>query len=92
MVVTGRSIEVHNIASEAPVDEHPFTVTSHGDGDGFHRRSAVGVAIAGHLVVEVLAPQAARTVVAMRGPGCVEWDVETAMTAAERAATVVLRA
>jgi len=87
LVVSGRSIQVELIAPEAPVDQDPFAITSHGDRDRFHRRSAVGVAIAGR-VVEVLAPQAARAVVAMCGPWCIEGDVETAVSAAERTGAV----
>ena len=91
LVIGSRSIEVHLVAAEAPVDQHPLAVTANGDGDRLHRRPAVGVPISGGVVVEVLAPQAAGAVVSVRGPGCSEWDVETAVTAAERAGAVVAR-
>lgn len=66
--------------------QDPFAVATNGDGDGFHQRSAVGVAIAGNVVVDVPAPETRGAVVSMGGAWGVGADVEVATTAAERAA------
>jgi aryl-alcohol dehydrogenase-like predicted oxidoreductase len=73
---------MERVASGAPMDEHPFPVPAHGDRDRFHRRTALGVAIAGP-VVEVATPQTVGAMVAMSGAGCVIGDVESTLAAPE---------
>jgi hypothetical protein len=66
------------------MDEDPFTVATNGDRDGFHERAALGVSVAGTVVVEVAAPQAVRAVVAVRGARGTHRHVQAAVAAAER--------
>jgi hypothetical protein len=82
-VVAGRTIEMELTASPAPMHDNPFATAAHGDGDGLHERSTFRSAIAG-LVIEMLAPQTVRAVVAVSGPGGFDRNVGTAMTALER--------
>ena len=49
------------------MDEHPLAIASHSDRDRLHRRPTVGSSVAGHPVIQVAAPQAARAVVAVIG-------------------------
>ena len=76
---------MQHVAARAAVDEHPLAVATHANCDRFHRGTAIGVAVAGCVVVEVTAPQAVGAVVAMGGSWRVERHVETAVAAAERA-------
>ena len=80
------------VTPDAAVDEHPFAVPADGHGDGLHRRTAIRVPIARVVVVEVTAPEAVGTVVAMRGAGRVEPDVEAAVAASERIGASARRA
>jgi hypothetical protein len=89
IVVPGRPVEVELVAAETPVDQDPLTVGTGGDGNGLHGRSALGISVAGNVIVKVTAPQAARAMVAMFGARRVEWHVELAMTAAERTTAAV---
>ena len=57
------------------------------DGDRLHRAGARRRAVAGNVLVQVPAPQAARTVISMHGAGRVERYVQPAVAAAERAVT-----
>src|SRR5688500_5702084 len=75
-------------ACRAAMGEEPFSVAAHRDGDGLHRGPTARVAVTGHVVVEVAAPQACRAVVAMGGAGCVERHVEAATSAAKGARVV----
>jgi hypothetical protein len=83
VVVTGGAVEVQLLAAGATVNQDPFTVTTDTDGDRLHRGAALGRPIPG-VPVEMAAPQAVGTVVAVRRPWRVEWYVETAAPAAER--------
>src|SRR6266496_1663383 len=64
------------------MDQHPLTVPADGDRDRLHRREAVGRPVA-RVDVDVAAPEAVRTMIAMGGAGRVGRDVEPAMIAAE---------
>ena len=83
VVVTGGAIRMQRIAAGAPVDEDPFAVTTDGDRDRFHRRTALRGAIAG-TVVDVATPQAVGAMVPMSSAGRVVGDVESAVPAPER--------
>src|SRR5215218_3455148 len=85
VVVAGDAIEVHGVASAAAMDERPFAVVANADRDRRHRGGAVRAAVAGHVVVEVLAPQAVGAVVAVLGARRIQRYVEPAVTASERA-------
>ena len=72
VVVTRDAVEVDRVAARAAVHDHPLAVAADGHRDRLHRGAAVRGAVAGPVVVEVPAPQAARAVIAMCGAGCVE--------------------
>ena len=82
VVVAGRSVALQLAASITAMDEHPFTILPYGDGDGFHGRLTVGCPVA-RLVVDVLAPETARAMVAVGRAGGVSRDVDSAMAAPE---------
>jgi hypothetical protein len=83
VVVGGRPVEVDDLARQATVDEDPLAAAANRDGDRLHRRPAVGVPVAGDVIVEVAAPQAVGAVIAVVGAGGVQGDVEPAVPAAE---------
>jgi hypothetical protein len=66
------------------MDEDPFAVPADGDRDRLHRGEAVGRPVA-WVVVDVTAPEAARTVIAMCCAGGVGWNVQPAVVAAKAA-------
>lgn len=80
VVIPGDAVEVHDFAGFAAVHEHPLAVLAKGNGDGFHKRTAVGLAVAGS-VIEVHAPQAPWAVIAVLGAGCVETELKSAVAA-----------
>src|SRR5205085_6893783 len=88
VVIAGPAVEPELVTVRAAVDEHPLAVASGRDRDRLHERAAVGSPVAGRAGVEVAAPQAVRTVVAMCGAGRVLRDVEAAPATSERARTV----
>src|SRR2546430_537928 len=71
------------VASGGAVDGPPFAVAAAGDGDRLHERAAVGIAVAGRIVVEMAAPQACGAVVAVRGADGTDGDVQAASPASE---------
>jgi hypothetical protein len=85
VVVAGCPVQVNLVATGAPVHDDPLAAAAHGDADRLHERAAVGLPVAGSVVVEMTAPQTVRTVVPMGGAGRVEGHVEPAMAATERA-------
>src|SRR6185503_4649458 len=68
VVVARGAVRDQRVAAATAVDEHPFAATAYRNGERFHPRAAVGGAVTGPLV-DVFAPQAVRTMVAMRGAG-----------------------
>jgi hypothetical protein len=84
-VVASCAVEVDLTARRAAMHQDPFAVASHRDGDRLHRGAARRVAVTGHVVIEVAAPQARGAVVAMGGAGRVEGHVEVAASTAEGA-------
>jgi hypothetical protein len=84
IVVPGGPIEVKLIATGAPVDQDPLPVPAHGDGDRLHRRTALGRPVSRAVVIEVPAPQAVRTVIAVRGAEGVCRDIQPTVPASER--------
>jgi hypothetical protein len=68
IIVTRGPVQVELVASDAAVDQDPFAVSANGDGDRLHEGTAARGSIASHLVVQVPAPQAVRTVVPEGGP------------------------
>src|SRR5262245_22062281 len=85
VVVAGDAVDAHGGAAATEVDDRPLAVIAYGD--RLHGGAARRRAVAGDVVVEVPAPQAARTVISMHGAGRVERDVQPAVAAAERAVT-----
>jgi hypothetical protein len=83
VVVAGCPVEMELVAPAAPVDEHPLTRPADRDRDRFHQRAALRGSVARRLV-DVTAPQAVRTVVAVRGSDALGGYVEAAMAASER--------
>jgi hypothetical protein len=67
------------------VHEDPLTVASDRDRDRFHGGATARVAVTGHVVVEVAAPQARRTVVPVSGTRRVEGHIEVTASTAEGA-------
>lgn len=92
VVVGGRPVEVDYLARQAAVDKDPLATPSDCDGERFHGRAAVGVPVSGDIIVEVAAPEAIGTVIAVVGAGGVEGDVDPAVPAAERLAGGVVSA
>src|SRR5262249_43151290 len=84
VVVARRSVEMDDATAGAAVDEHPFAVAAHGDGERLHGRTAASGTVAGR-VVDVSTPQAAGAVVAVGGAHSLDRYVEAAVTAPERA-------
>jgi hypothetical protein len=74
---------VERAAPGAAMDEDPFAVTTHGDRNRLHRGVAGGAPIA-RGVVDMAAPQAVGTMVAVRRPGRDCRHVEPAVDAAKR--------
>src|SRR6266542_1541593 len=91
-VVTGSTIQVEDITTGAPVDEHPLPVSSHGDRDRLHGRTAVRVAIARSVVVEVPAPQTVRTMVPVLGTGGMDRHIKPTVPASKRIGATAARA
>jgi len=75
------------VAGPATMHQHPLAVATDGDGDGFHERAAICVAVAGTVVIEVTAPQAVRTMVAVSRAHGVGRHVDAAMATSERGRT-----
>jgi len=92
VVVTGSTIQVEDITTGAPVDEHPLPLSSHGDGDRLHGRTAVRFAIARGVVVKVTAPQAIRTMVPVRGTGGMGRHIQPTVPASKRIGATAARA
>lgn len=83
VVVGGRPVEVDDLARQAAMDEDPLAAAANRDGNRLHQRPALPVPVTRDVVVEVAAPQAVWTVIAMAGAGRVKGDVEPAVPAAE---------
>lgn len=77
--------------ARAAMDDDPFTVFAYADRDRLHRGAAFGGTVA-RRIVEVTAPQAIRTVVAVRGARRMQRDVEPAVATAEGVGTRRTRA
>jgi hypothetical protein len=83
--VTCGSIQVELVTAAASMHQDPFSGPAHGDRDRFHERTAVGIPIAGRVVVDVAAPETVRAMVAVSGADGSQRHVEMTMAAPERA-------
>lgn len=90
MVIRGAPVGVQDAAAGAAVDEDPLALAADGDGNRLHRGAAVGGTIP-RLLVDVAAPEAGRTVVAMLRTRRVAGNVGAAVHAAERRLWPVVR-
>jgi hypothetical protein len=88
IIVACAPIQVELVATATPVDEDPLSISANGDGDRFHERAALGVAITGAVVVQVSTPQAVRAVIAVSGSDGTRRNVQAAMAATEREPSV----
>jgi hypothetical protein len=88
IVVTRAPIQVELVTPPTPMDEDPLPIPTNGDGDRFHERAAIRVAIARTIVVKVATPQAVRAVIAVSGADGVGRNVQAAMAATEREPSV----
>jgi hypothetical protein len=73
IVIARDAIRAQVAARFAAVDDRPFTVLPHPDGDRFHARAARRHAIAGR-VVQVQTPQAVRAMIAM--PRAIRFSID----------------
>jgi hypothetical protein len=73
------------VACGAAMHEDPLPVASDRDRDRLHAGTTVRVAVTRHVVVQVKAPEAGWTVVAVSGARCVERYIEAATSTAEGA-------
>jgi hypothetical protein len=88
VVVARAAIQVELVTTATPMNEDPLSVPANGDGDRFHERAALRVAIARTVVVQVAAPQAVRAVIAVSGADGAGRNVQAAMAATEREPSV----
>jgi hypothetical protein len=84
VVVAGRAIQAELLTPSASMDQHPLAVSSDADRDGLHERAAIGVSVAGAVVVEMSAPQTIGAVIPMRGAEGLDGDIQPAVAASER--------
>jgi hypothetical protein len=80
------AVQVDRAAPATAVHDGPLAVTPAADADGLHGGVAARRSVAGH-VVDVPAPEAARTVVSVCGARRLDGDVEAAVPASEGART-----
>lgn len=66
VIVAGDAVGAQSAAARAAMDQRPFAVGTHFDGDGLHRFAARRATIAGRLI-KVSRPEASRAVVAVFG-------------------------
>jgi hypothetical protein len=88
VVVARAAIQVELVATATAMHEDPLSVPANGDGDRFHERAALGVAIAGAVVVEVTTPKAVGAMIAVSGADGARRNVEAAMPTTEREPSV----
>jgi len=92
VVVAGRAIQAELLAPSASMDQHPLAVTSDADRDGLHERTAIGVSVAGAVVVEMAAPQTIGAVIPVCRAEGLDGDIQPAVAASERIRATAARA
>ena len=84
VVVARRAIQPELPTPSASMDQHPLAVSPDADRDGLHERAAIGVSVAGAVVVEMAAPQTIWAVIPVCGAEGLDGDIKAAVSAAER--------
>lgn len=82
VVVARDAVGAQGVATRAPVDDRPLSISADLDADGLHRGAAGAAPVAG-LIVDMARPEARRTVVAMPGAERLTGDVVAAADAGE---------
>jgi hypothetical protein len=84
VVVAGRAIQAEFLTPPASMDQHPLAVPSDADRDGLHERAAIGVSVAGAVVVEMAAPETIGAVILVCRAQGLDGDIQPAVAASER--------